>query len=429
MPFTMTMPKLSPTMEEGVIAKWYKKEGEFVSDGDVLLEVTTDKATVEHSVIDEGYLRKIVMPEGSHVRVNQPIAIFTVEKEESIEGYQPEAVAGEEQVVQEEVVAEANTPAAAVAAGPALKAPAHIPEPPLQSYVHPSPSEPPGERILASPLAKKLAKKMGLDLSTVKGTGPGGRITSHDLEKAQPEGVVTFGKRENPTVAPGSFDEIELSPMRKAIAKRLQESKTYIPHFYVKQVVNVEHLINLREQLKNLDLKVSFNDMVVRATALALRQHPEVNVGFHSVHQTIVQYKTVDISVAVTLDDGLITPIVRHADYKNLGQISAEIKSLAKKARDGKLSESEYKGGSFCISNLGMYGITDFTAVINPPQAAILAIGAIEEQPVVKEGKVVPGKTMSLTLSADHRVIDGALGAQFLKTLQHLLENPVGLTL
>lgn len=425
MPFMFNMPKLSPTMEEGAVAKWLKKEGEFVEAGEVLLEITTDKATVEHSALDEGWLRKIVIADGAMVRVNEPIAIFSESKDESIEGFMP--VKNEK--VQQEVAAVVEQVSEVKQQATLFATPSHIPEPPLKGYDHPAPSEAPGERILASPLAKQLAKKMGLDLSTVKGSGPGGRITSRDLEKAQPEGMVTFGRREAPMLAPGTFKEVPLSPMRKVIAKRLQESKSFIPHFYVKQTVNVEHLINLREQLKNLDLKVTFNDMVVRATALALRQHPKLNRGFNSVNQTIIEYETVDISIAVSIEDGLITPIVRHADFKNLGQISSEVKALAKRAMTGKLNPHEYKGGSFCISNLGMYGITEFTAVINPPQAAILAIGGIEEVPVVKNGKVVAGKTLNLTLSSDHRVVDGSDAAEFLRTLKHLLENPVGLTL
>ncbi len=211
-----------------------------------------------------------------------------------------------------------------------------------------------------------MAKKKGLDLTTAKGTGPGGRIVSRDLETAQPAGLVTFGRQEEPTLPAGTYEEIALTPMRKTIGRRLQESKSFIPHFYVKQVIDAEPLFQIREQLKNLDLKVSFNDMIVRACALALRKHPEVNRGFNSVNQTIVQFKTVDISLAVAIPDGLITPIIRHADFKNLGQISKESRLLAEKAHHGKLKEFEFVGGSFCVSNLGMFGITEFTAVINP---------------------------------------------------------------
>ncbi|MCH9609589.1 MAG: Dihydrolipoyllysine-residue acetyltransferase component of pyruvate dehydrogenase complex [Chlamydiales bacterium] len=430
MPYTVTMPKLSPTMEEGVVAKWLKKEGEFIESGETLLEITTDKATVEHAALDEGWLRQVLVSEGTAVRVNEPIAIFTEEKEESIEGYLPKNVEAPEKKTEEKEEKGVEMKEESVqTSGAAIATPSHIPEPPLKSYDHPAPQEAPGERILASPLAKQLAKKMGLDLKTVKGTGPGGRITSRDLEKAQPEGMVTFGRNEHPQIAPGTYREIPLTPMRKVIAKRLQESKSFIPHFYLKQVVNAEPMIHVREQLKNLGLKVSFNDMIVRASALALKSHPSINRGFNSLNQTIIQYETVDISIAVSIEEGLITPIVRHADFKNLGQISSEVKSLAKRAQTGKLKESEYKGGSFCISNLGMYGITEFTAVINPPQAAILAVGSIDQRPVLKEGKVVPGHTLTLTLSSDHRVIDGGVAAKFLRSLQNLLENPVGLTL
>lgn len=425
MPFTVTMPKLSPTMEEGAIARWHKREGEFVHAGELLVEIATDKATIEYTALDEGWLRQILVKEGEMRRVNQPIAVFTAEQHENLAGYRPEGIeiALPQLVPTPSPLLQQEMPIAS------LSAPRHVPEPPLTHYEHPHASEVPGERILASPLAKQLAKKMGLDLRTVKGSGPRGRITSKDLEKAQPEGVVTFGRLERPTIAPGTFREVPLSPMRKAIAKRLQESKSHIPHFYLKQVVQADYLVNVREQLANLELKVSYNDLLIRATALALREHPRMNAGFHSVNQTLVLYETIDIAVAVTLEDGLVTPIIRHADFKNVGQIAAEVKALAGRARQGKLEEHEYKGGSFCISNLGMYGISEFTAVINPPQGAILAVGAIEPQPVIKNGKVIAGQTMALTLSADHRIIDGALAAQFLKTIQRLLENPVGLTL
>lgn len=425
MPFTLTMPKLSPTMEEGTIAKWHKKEGDYVDAGALLLEIATDKATVEHNALDEGWLRKILIPEGAVAAINQAIAIFTEKENENIEEYlaeQKPQVAKKETL---EIKSAGKQERIAQTESLPTQQPAFFPEEPLPFHP-PSLTE---EPIKASPLAKRLAKKKGLDLTTVTGSGPGGRISSKDLDKAQPLGLVTFGRRESPKEAPGSYVEIPLSPMRKTIARRLQESKSFIPHFYVKQTVNAEALISLREQLKSYDLFVTFNDMILRGCALALREHLGVNCGFNSVNQTIIQFKTIDISVAVTVEAGLITPIIRHADYKNLGQISVEMKSLAEKARTMRLKEQEYKGGSFCLSNLGMFGITGFTAVINPPQAAILAIGGIQDTAVVKGGQVVPGKTLELTLSADHRVIDGALAAQFIKTVQQLLENPVALTL
>lgn len=391
MPLTVTMPKLSPTMETGVIAKWHKKEGDKVNPGDVLLEITTDKATVEHSSIDEGYLRKILVQEGQDAQVNQPIAILTEDEKESIEGYQPEGVA---------------------TAAPAPKE-AKVETAKVQAQIKPS------ERIVASPLAKKLAKDKGIDLSKISGSGPRGRIVAKDLEKG-PTRVAAES---------GTFEEVTLTPMRKVISTRLKEAKTTIPHFYVTQTVDAEPLMNLRLQLEALNNKVSVNDCIIKAVALALREHPLVNSGFDPDKQTILQYKTIDISVAVNLENGLITPIVKNADHKSLPEISQEIKNLVAKAKAGKLAPNEFQGGSFTVSNLGMFKVTEFKAIINPPQVAILAVGGIEDVPVVKDGQVVPGKVMHLTLSADHRVVDGVLGAQFIKTLQQKLENPISLLL
>jgi pyruvate dehydrogenase E2 component (dihydrolipoamide acetyltransferase) len=269
-----------------------------------------------------------------------------------------------------------------------------------------------------------LAQERGIDLTTVKGTGPHGRILERDLSLGQPASVVTFGRREVPHEKPGSYEEVPLSPIRKVIGQRLQEAKTFIPHFYETQEILADRLVHVRTELASVGLKVTYNDLVLRACALALREHPAVNSGFNSVNQSIIRFKTIDISVAVSLESGLITPIVRHADFKNVGQISTEVKSLATRAKEGKLSREEYTGGSFTVSNIGMFGITEFKAIINPPQAAILAVGGIIDQPIVKDGQVVPGKVMRVTLSADHRVLDGTDVAKFLKTLQQLLENP-----
>lgn len=431
MPFTLTMPKLSPTMEEGTIVKWRKKEGEFVKAGDVLFEVATDKATVEHSALDEGWLRKILIKEGEPAAVNQPIAIFTEKKDEGIEGYRPEGVVTKP--LQPEAApspAKEGAPAKEAAPVPAPKAvgaiqqPSFVPEPPLAKYSFLGPQGEVTGRIPASPLAKKIAREKGVDLTTIKGSGPNGRIMSRDLDLAQPAAVVTFGRREAPTIVPGTFEEVPLSPMRKIIAQKLQESKTFVPHFYCTQEVLADKMVSLRSELATAGLKVSFNDFVMRASALALREHPNVNSGFNSTNNSLIRFKTIDISVAVSMEAGLITPIVRHVDYKNLGQISQEVKLLAARAREGKLSREEYVGGSFTVSNLGMFGISEFVAIINPPQAAILAIGGIEDKPIVKEGQIIPGKTMKITLSADHRVLDGADGAKFLKTVQKYLENP-----
>ncbi len=426
MPFTLTMPKLSPTMEEGTIAKWRKKEGDYVKVGDVLFEVATDKATVEHSALDPGFVRKILIKEGQSAIVNQPLAIFTESQDESIEGYQPEGDLPKPKIA--EPVSEANTkealPASKTTISGGLSQPAFIPEPPLTHYVFSGPEGEIEGRIPASPLAKKMARDQGIDLSTIKGTGPHGRIMSRDLDLGQPAASVTFGRRETPTIPPGTFEEIPLSPIRKIIGQRLQEAKTFIPHFYTTQEIHADKMVSLRAELSSVGLKISYNDFILRATALALREQPNVNSGFNSVNQTLIRFKTIDISVAVSVPAGLITPIIRHADFKNLGQLSQEMKILASKARDGKLIREEYTGGSFTVSNLGMYGISEFVAIINPPQAAILAVGGLEDRAIVKEGQLAVGKTMRLTLSADHRVLDGADAAKFLKVLQKYLENP-----
>jgi pyruvate dehydrogenase E2 component (dihydrolipoamide acetyltransferase) len=421
MPFTLTMPKLSPTMEEGTIVKWRKKEGEFAKVGDLLFEVATDKATVEHSALDEGWLRKILIKEGEPAIVNQAIAIFTEKKEESIEGYKPEGEMRKVPTPEQKKEEAKETAAPAPKATGTMQQPAFVPEPPLAKYTFTGPQEGVSP---ASPLAKRIAREKGVDLTTVKGSGPHGRIMSRDLDLAQPDAPVTFGRQETPTIVPGTYEEVPLTPMRKIIAQRLQEAKTFIPHFYCTQEILADKLVSLRAELAGADLKVSVNDFIMRATALALREHPNVNSGFNSVSNSLIRFKTIDIAVAVSMEAGLITPIIRHADYKNLGQLSQEIKRLATRAREGKLAREEYTGGSFTISNLGMYGISEFVAIINPPQAAILAIGGIEDRPVVKEGHVVPGKVMKLTLSADHRVLDGTDGAKFLKTVQKYLESP-----
>jgi len=424
MPFTLTMPKLSPTMEEGTIVKWHVKEGDKVEAGAVLMEVATDKATVEHSALDEGYIRQILVKEGSSATVNQAIAIFTETADESIEGYKPEGEATPEPAAQETPQeGEAPKQEAKPAPTAGMVEPAFVPEEPLEDYQYTFSSDA-KDYFPASPLAKKLAKEKGIDLSSVKGSGPNGKVMSRDLDLGQPDSVANFSKRKMPEVKPGTYEEIPLSPMRKVIGKRLQESKTFIPHFYIHQDIDVTSLVSLREELKTHGLKVTFNDFVVRATALALKKHPNINAGYNSVTQSQILFKTIDISIAVTMEGGLITPIVRYADFKNLGEISSEVKHLAKKAKEGALEPTEYKGGSFTISNLGMFGVSDFVAVINPPQAAILAVAGIDEKPVYIEGEIVPRKIMRVTLSFDHRVIDGAEGALFTKDLKALLENP-----
>ncbi|MCP5504795.1 MAG: pyruvate dehydrogenase complex dihydrolipoamide acetyltransferase [Chlamydiales bacterium] len=425
MPFTLTMPKLSPTMEGGTIVKWHKKEGDQVKSGELLFEVATDKATVEHEALDGGFLRKILVSEGGEALVNQAVAIFTESKDESIEGYQPEGMIQKEEAPQEETSAEGKkgeTPTAKPAATGMTQINFPI-EPPLEDYTFEFDTEM-KDRLAASPLAKKLAKEKGIDLTSVKGSGPDGRVMSRDLDMGQPALPANFSAGQKPTEKPGSYTEEPMTPMRKAIGSKLQASKTFVPHFYVQQDIDVEPMITLRNQLKEGGIKVTFNDFIMRATALALREHPNVNCGFDAVGSKIIHFKTIDIAVAVSIPEGLITPIVRHVDYKNLGQISAEVKHLATLAKEGKLQAEQYRGGSFTISNLGMFGIHDFQAIINPPQVCILSVGGMRDCPVVKDGEVVPGKRMMISLSSDHRVVDGADAAKFIVTIQKYLENP-----
>jgi len=423
MPFTLTMPKLSPTMEGGTIVKWHKQIGDEVKADDLLIEVATDKATVEYNAIDDGFLRKILVEEGADAIINQPIAIFTETADESIEGYEVAPPPKEEAPAEAAPAAEGEASAAPKAPAPtggAMAQPPMEPEPPLEGYRF---TKHPG-RVKASPLARKVARDEGIDLSTIKGTGPNGRILRRDLSQGQKGAIVSFGESALPTTTPGSYTEEPLSPMRKAIATRLQASKTFIPHFYVQTEIDASALVETRTQLKNGGIKVTFNDFIVRAVALCLKQYPTINAGFNNVKNTIVKFKTVDIAIAVSFEGGLITPIVRHADYKNIVELSSEVKELAKLAKDGKLAPEQYRGGSFTISNLGMFGIHDFQAVINPPQVAILAVGGILDKAIVRNGAVVPGKVLPLSLSSDHRVVDGADAARFIKSLKELLENP-----
>ncbi len=416
MSFILTMPKLSPTMEIGTIAKWLKKEGDFVKAGDVLLEVSTDKATVEHEALDEGYLRKIVVLEGGEAEVNQPIAIFAKTLEEPLPelASKPKPIEKQvEQVKLQEVKAQ----------GGALTSPVFAPEKPLESYQFDRPLES-VSRVKASPLAKKIAEEKGLDLASVKGTGPSGRVVEKDLEKALP---LNFSSRKEPTIPPGSYHLQPLSQMRKLIGKRLQQSKTFIPHFYVEMDVDASPLFALKEELKQLGIKLTINDFIIRATSLALREHKEMNVGYASQDESLIQFETIDISIAVTLPQGLITPIIRHADFKSVQEISSEVRSLVSLAKEGHLKEYEYKGGSFTVSNLGMYGVNRFFAIINPPQGAILAVSGIQDVPVVKNGAVVAGKKMALTISCDHRIIDGAKASEFLQEVKKYIEMPSSL--
>lgn len=389
MPFAITMPKLSPTMTEGVLFRWHKKPGDRIEPGDLLLEISTDKATVEHASLDEGYLRTILYQDGQTAVVNAPIAICSETLDENIEGYNPK-----------------GPPAAKPDAPKKIDGP--------QQVTQKAPTTTTSGRVIASPLAKKLAKAENIDLHTISGTGPRGRIMSRDLEQ-----------KAAPVAAAATTNEEALTPMRRVIAKRLQESKSLIPHFYVRQELDASAITNMREELKKHERAFTVNDFIVKATACALERHPEINCGFNEETQKIIRFSQVDLSIAVTVEGGLITPIIKNAAKKSLKTLSVETKALAEKARTGKLQPEEYVGGSFTLSNLGMYGITEMTPIVNPPQGAILGVGAIFDAPFVKNGAIVAGKKLVLTLSCDHRIIDGSSAAQFLKTLKELIENPL----
>jgi pyruvate dehydrogenase E2 component (dihydrolipoamide acetyltransferase) len=415
------MPALSPTMTEGKLARWLKKEGDEVKSGDVLAEIETDKATMEVEAVDEGFLAKIVVPDETEgVAVNAVIGILTETKGGAIDAK------------------EAPKPAAAKEAEPAKPAEKAAPAP------QPANRENKGERIFVSPLAKRMAKQAGIDLSTIKGSGPNGRIVKADLDKAgaapAPEAAPAApAAAPKPAAAPAPVitaphTKIPNSTMRKVIAKRLLESKQTVPHFYVSTNIELDALLKLRAELNAKSpkegagaFKLSVNDMVIKACAVALRRHPMVNSTY--TEEAIIQYDDVDISVAVAIPDGLITPIVRKADAQGLAAISNTMKDLGARAKAGKLKPEEFQGGGFSISNLGMFGVSEFAAIINPPQSAILAVGAGEKRAVVKGDNIVVATVMTVTLSCDHRVVDGALGAEFLATLKSIIEEPLSLML
>lgn len=411
----IAMPKLSPTMTEGKIVLWHKNEGDLLNEEEVICEIATDKSTMEFTAVDKGYLRKIFYVEGDVVPVGEPIAILTETKTEDISGYKRKQPEVKEEIKKKEET-KAETPK-----GGSISLPTFAPSPPRTNYEFDTTN--PMDKIAASPLAKKIAKEKGLDLSSVKGSGPNGRIIAKDLEFAQAAGPLALSG-DGPTLPPGTYEEIALTPIRKVIGERLQASKMTIPHYYITDEVRADKMIDFREQLKEAGLKVTYNDFILRACALALRKHPEINTGFNSQNQTIIRFKTVDISLAVSIPDGLITPIIVHADYKDLFTLSEEAKRLAKRAKENDLKPEEYQGGSFTLSNLGMFGIQSFDAVLNPPQAAILAVGGLVEKLFFENGSVIQGHVMYLTLSLDHRVIDGADGAKFLHSLKLFLTNP-----
>ena len=411
MPINILMPALSPTMTEGNLAKWLKSEGDPVEAGEVIAEIETDKATMEVEAVDEGVLGRIVVPEGSEgVAVNAVIGVLLAD--------------GEDAGSIEEAPAEKPEPVAEPARE-APPAPGGVAErPPAQTGR--------GERIAASPLARRMASQAGLDLAAIQGSGPKGRIVKTDIEAVLAGGSATPSPAPvrvpppAPAAAPSAEDQtVRLSTMRRVIADRMTESKTTVPHFYLTVDCEVDELLKVRREINDRieGARVSVNDIVIRACALALREVPAANVSWAG-EGTMTQHGAVDISVAVAIPGGLVTPIVRNADAKGLVGIAAEMKELAGRAREGKLLPGEYQGGSFSISNLGMYGVKSFDAVINPPQACILAVGAAEPRPVVRDGEIVPATVMSCTLSVDHRVVDGAIGAELLGAIKRNIEYP-----
>ncbi|WP_438382202.1 pyruvate dehydrogenase complex dihydrolipoamide acetyltransferase [Asaia sp. BMEF1] len=410
------MPALSPTMTEGTVSRWLKKEGDKVKSGDLIAEIETDKATMEVEAVDEGILGRIVVPEGTEgVKVNSPIAIL-VEEGETV----PELA--------EAAPAKTAEPAPQTARqNEAPKAPAA----PTASSPTSAPAPVAGKRVFASPLARRIAAKKGLDLSGVKGTGPNGRILRRDVENAQ---IAAPAKAEAAIAAPAEVKRVANSTMRKVIARRLSESKQNVPHFYVAVDIELDALLALRAQLNAASpsegegqFKISVNDMMIKAVALALRSCPGLNVQFTEAET--LHFPDIDISMAVSIPDGLITPIIRQADRKSLRDISAEARDLAKRARDGKLKPEEFQGGTFSISNMGMFGVREFSAIINPPQAGILAIAAGEKRAVVRGDELAVATVMTATLSVDHRAVDGALGAQWLNALRDIVQNPYRLVI
>lgn len=440
MPIEILMPALSPTMTEGNLATWHKKPGDEVKAGDVLAEIETDKATMEVEAVDEGKLGKILIDAGSEgVAVNTPIALLLEEGEDegALEGYSGGQAKAPPAAEPESAPAEAPKAGGDAAAGSAQAEPA--PKPATNGHAK-------GDRVFASPLARRLAEKAGVDLGAIEGSGPHGRVVKRDVEAAASSGSAKPAPKAAEAPAPQAaapapapaaaaapssdrpHEEIKLNNMRKTIARRLTEAKQTVPHFYLDVDIAIDDLLALRKQLNerpNAKAKLSVNDFVIKASALALRDVPDANACWGG--DKILRYNVVDLSIAVALDGGLITPVIRDADQKSLSTLSSEMKALAEKARAGKLKPEEYQGGSFSISNLGMYGVKSFAAVINPPQGSILAVGAGEQRPVVKGGEIKAVTIMSVCLSVDHRVVDGALGAEWLKVFKAYVEDPMSM--
>ena len=410
------MPKLSDTMTEGVVAEWHKNIGDEVESGELLAEIETDKATMEFESFQDGVLLHIGVEKGGTAPVDSVLCVLG-EKGEDIAELLASAAA--EAPAEEAPAAPAPAPAPAPAAAPApapAPAPAAAPAPVAQAAPAPAPSVANG-RVKASPLAKRLAEERGLSLGLIPGSGEGGRIVKRDVE-------AFVGGGASAATAVERFTEVGVSQMRKTIARRLAESKFTAPHFYLSLTIDMDAAMVARKAINDRGPhRVSFNDMVVKAVAMALKNHPAVNSSW--LEDRIRYNEHVHIGVAVAVEDGLLVPVVRHANVKSFGEIGVEVREFAQKAKDKKLQPSDWEGNTFTISNLGMFGIDEFTAIINPPDACILAVGGIQAVPVVRDGAVVPGHTMKVTLSCDHRVVDGATGAAFLNEVKQNLENPV----
>ncbi len=429
MPITITMPALSPTMTEGNLVRWLVKEGDKVSAGDLLAEIETDKATMEMECIDDGTVGKILIAEGTEeIAVNTPLAVLLAEGEDAsvLEGMAVEAPPPPPAATAPEPVA---------ASAPAAPTPSVAPAP--------APQATGTARVAASPLARRLAEQAGIDLTALAGSGPRGRIVKRDVEQAISSGGAGGAPAAPATPettmpvpvagAPGAFTDVRIDLMRKTVALRLTESKQNVPHFYINVDCRIDRLLAMRKELNAKSpegedaFKVSVNDFVIRAMALALKKVPEANAAW--VETAIRRFESADIAVAVAVEGGLITPVIRGADHKGLAEISNEMQHLAARAREKKLLPEDYEGGTFSVSNLGMYGVRDFSAIINPPQAGILAVGAGEQRPVVDDGALGIATVMTCTLSCDHRVIDGALGAELLAAFKGFIEDPLTMML
>ena len=422
------MPKLSPTMEEGQISRWLKKEGDKVSMGEPLAEIDTDKATMEMQALANGVLRKIIIGEGQAAPLGQLIAIIA-EPNEDIASLMSETRAAAP-AKQEQPKQEQEKPAEQPPLQPQARAATASAAPAPRSVGNGQPRTDSG-RMVVSPLAARMAAEAGIDLRSLQGSGPGGRIIKRDIEAAisQPKAEPSFPRivpaRQVPQIGASAYRDEAASEIRKTIAKRLVTSLGPVPHFFLTTEIEMDRAAEMRRGINALDpdLKISINDVIIKVAAAALVQHPEVNASFQE--KFVRYYERADIGVAVAIEDGLITPVVRAADQKSLSQIATEVRELAERARSRRLKPEEYTGATFSISNLGMFGIDEFTAVINPPEGAILAVGAMSAKPVVRDNEIVIRQMMRVTMSCDHRVIDGATGAKFLQTFKKILENPL----